>query len=279
MKSCLQTEGQTILQHGLSIWKYTHKLLKKDYSNFKLPKWWNDYESRIHSNLHDFKTVKHYTINHDIGKPYCLSIDENGKRHFTDHAIKSKDVWNLIFPEKKDIGILIENDMLFHSGDELTIIKKRLPTKTICTLILTALAELHSNANMFGGITSDSFKIKFKKFEKLSKKILHYYFDHRHSYVIVRNDLSGPQKAVQSAHASIEMARAYLNKNSEHPSLVLTIVKNEPKLKEMMKELFEKDIRFIVFREPDIGNQITAIATEPLNFDKRQKLSRLQLLQ
>jgi len=40
------------------------------------------------------------------------------------------------------------------------------------SLLLTGLSEVHSNASMFGGIESTSFKIKFKQLEKRGKKIL-----------------------------------------------------------------------------------------------------------
>jgi hypothetical protein len=39
-------------------------------------------------------------------------------------------------------------------------------------LLLTGLCELHSNAQMFGGIDSTSFKIKFKQLERLGKKVI-----------------------------------------------------------------------------------------------------------
>jgi hypothetical protein len=278
MRNTEQTQGQNILQHGLSVWDYIRRLLDKDYEGFKLPKWWSEYESRIYGNLHTRKQIKHYCIHHDMGKPDCLVIDEAGRKHFPNHAEISADLWDSTFPKRKVEGCLIRNDMLFHEASDEEIIRKRLSTATICTLILSALAELHSNARMFGGIDSDSFKIKFKRFEKRAKKALHYYFDHRHSYIITRNDLPNSQKAVQGSHASIEMARTFLTKGDEHPSLILTVVKNENKLKAMSKELFEKGIKFVVFREPDRDNEITAIATEPLSFERRRKLSRLQLL-
>jgi hypothetical protein len=40
------------------------------------------------------------------------------------------------------------------------------------TLLLTGLAELHSNAQMFGGLDSISFKIKFKSINQRGKQIL-----------------------------------------------------------------------------------------------------------
>ena len=45
--------------------------------------------------------------------------------------------------------------------------------KTIAlTLLIAGLCEVHSNASMFGGIESTSFKIKMKQIEKRGKRIL-----------------------------------------------------------------------------------------------------------
>jgi uncharacterized protein YlaN (UPF0358 family) len=40
------------------------------------------------------------------------------------------------------------------------------------TLLLTGLSEIHSNSQMFGGIDSISFKIKWKCINKRGKQIL-----------------------------------------------------------------------------------------------------------
>jgi len=39
-------------------------------------------------------------------------------------------------------------------------------------LLLTGLAEIHANADMFGGIDNDSFKIKWKQIDKRGRAIL-----------------------------------------------------------------------------------------------------------
>lgn len=107
-------------------------------------------------------------------------------------------------------------------------------------------------------------------------------------YVIVRKDLTPPQRAVQSAHAAIEAGRAFLPPNTKHddclenhPHLVICEVKDEKKLKSTEKKLQENQIQYRVFKEPDIGDQMTAIATEPIHSedDRRNTLRRYQLLQ
>lgn len=88
-------------------------------------------------------------------------------------------------------------------------------------------------------------------------------------------------KAVQSAHAAI-------NFTFEHPSragpwfrdsnyLVLLEVKNERQLKQLIQRCEELQLYYTVFREPDIGNQITAVAIEPSDIT-RKLVSKIPLL-
>lgn len=279
MRACLQTKDQNTLQHGLSVWKHTYTLISSDdLSNYRLPQWFSAYKKQLLDNIHPFKTIKHYAIWHDCGKPYTLEIDAEGKRHFPNHSEKSAEIFSNQIRNDETITRLIGNDMLMHTKKYEEIMEMNLSVQDLCTHLIIALAELHANAALFGGIDSDSFKIKFKRLEKLGKKICYQLFDHGYSYVVVRNDLSAAQKAVQSCHASIEAARYFLKDKDEHPSLVLCVVKNEAKLQSIIKELYDKNIRIKTFREPDIGNQLTAIATEPLYGDDRKALSRFQLL-
>ena len=99
--------------------------------------------------------------------------------------------------------------------------------------------------------------------------------------VVTRSDLSPAQQAVQSAHAAIDFC-------FEHPSragpwqkesnyLVLLSLNNEEQLKLLIRNCERLDLRHTVFREPDIGNLITAVAIEPS--EKTQKLvSRIPLM-
>jgi hypothetical protein len=42
----------------------------------------------------------------------------------------------------------------------------------LITHIIVGLAEMNSNAEMFGGVNSDSYKIKYKNFDKYAKRVL-----------------------------------------------------------------------------------------------------------
>jgi hypothetical protein len=278
MRATKQAQNQTIVQHGLSVWKHTRSLIQGNTEGFRLPQWYLDHKEEILDNLHDYKTIKHYNIWHDMGKPYCRTIDDEGKQHFPDHANKSAEIWNELFPDRPVIGNLIKHDMKFHLSTINDILECKLSPSDLCTLMITALAELHSNATMFGGITSTSFIIKWKKLDKLGKKICDKLFNHAYMYVLVRNDLSKAQQAVQSAHAAIESSRRYLKEGDEHPSVILCSVKNENKLMKYAKHFEDIGVDHVLFREPDIGNAPTALASRPLVGKDRQAFSRFQLL-
>ena len=79
-------------------------------------------------------------------------------------------------------------------------------------------------------------------------------------FVIVRNDLSRSQKTVQTLHAGAE----YILNNPQTPwdngTVVCLKVDNEDQLKEEIKRLDKMEIKHSIFKEPDIGNEITSLA-------------------
>ncbi len=90
--------------------------------------------------------------------------------------------------------------------------------------------------------------------------------------------MSYPQKCVQSCHAAIESAKYLFSNNKEHPHLVVCEVKNENSLKKAIENLNQTNIKYKVFIEPDIGDEITALATEPLSGEERRFFKKYQLL-
>ncbi len=81
-------------------------------------------------------------------------------------------------------------------------------------------------------------------------------------YVVVRADLSVAQKAVQAGHA---LAEWLLNNeettNWDNGTLVYLTATNSIKLRNLIHKLYDNNIKFSSFKEPDLDNEVTAIAS------------------
>lgn len=103
--------------------------------------------------------------------------------------------------------------------------------------------------------------------------------EHAYVYCFVRRDLSQPQIAVQSSHACIDACKLFdFASLSEHPSVIMLGVKTETQLENVCKRLEKQGIRFASFREPDIGDQLTSVCTEPVSQEQRAIFKKYQLL-
>jgi len=180
MKSTEQMKNLSTLEHGKMVFRYFQKLIE-DIENGL----YNDkpyilkiYEAFKKTNI-PYRTLKLYMIFHDCGKWKCLTIDDEGRRHFPNHAEISYEIFRETFPHDIDAQWLIRLDMLFHTGS-CEDIKNCIDTDLLPTLALTAIAELHANASMFGGMESTSFKIKAKK---LSRNLKHLTAEKLHKLV------------------------------------------------------------------------------------------------
>lgn len=85
--------------------------------------------------------------------------------------------------------------------------------------------------------------------------------------LVTRSDLRPGQQAVQAAHAMRQFVE-------EHPgldvpwfeksnTLALLSVSDEASLERLADKADDLDLKLSVFREPDLGNALTAIALEP----------------
>jgi hypothetical protein len=97
-------------------------------------------------------------------------------------------------------------------------------------------------------------------------------------YVFLRRDLAHPHQVVQACHAAIEAARAFLSPPEQHPSVIVCGVRDERRLYRCLDRLRAAGIRCRPFHEPDLGNELTAVATEPLCGDRRELVSGFPLL-
>lgn len=92
-------------------------------------------------------------------------------------------------------------------------------------------------------------------------------------YVVVRNDMSVGQKAVQAGHALAEWM-LYDSESWKNRTLVYLTARDEDHLKSIATRLGFKDINFVTFQEPDIDFEWTAIAT----YSDGKMFKRLPLL-
>lgn len=95
-------------------------------------------------------------------------------------------------------------------------------------------------------------------------------------YVFVRTDLSTPQVIVQACHAALEAGREFSVDGTPH--LVLLAVPDEQQLLKAASYLAEVEISHILFREPDIGDAATAIATRAVHGVERRLFRKYQCL-
>jgi hypothetical protein len=94
--------------------------------------------------------------------------------------------------------------------------------------------------------------------------------------VFIRQDLSFPQQVVQSCHA---VRQIHGNQTTEDERLIVLAAKNENELIRIKSRLEEAGIDHWAFTEPDIGNQITSIATGPIRGHQRSFFKKYRLLQ
>jgi len=81
-------------------------------------------------------------------------------------------------------------------------------------------------------------------------------------YVIVRKDLSVSQRAVQAGHVVAQFCLYGPFSRWTNGTLIYLGIKNLEHLEELINQLNNNNINYTEFREPDIGNEVTAIATD-----------------
>ena len=175
MAACEQTQGMNMLEHGQRVHDaYVHLhngLVANGFEQAEpaLQAWFNRIQACIPSALLTPDNVKAYHVYHDCGKHLVLCTDDTGRRHFPDHASASAVQFQAIFPDDHQTHWLIAHDMDFHTmrGEDLRALWAE---PLAATLYLTAWAEIRANATMFGGLESESYKIKRSRLLQAAKK-------------------------------------------------------------------------------------------------------------
>lgn len=81
-------------------------------------------------------------------------------------------------------------------------------------------------------------------------------------YLIVRKDLSHSQRAVQAGHALAEYLLHSPNFRWKNETLIYLGVKGLNQLENLKRKLELHGINYVEFREPDLNNEATAIASD-----------------
>lgn len=178
MRNTYQFENIDMIKHGEMVYEQYQKLIhaieNKNEQYFKDIGFTFDWEfiENLYSYQYDIDTMKSYQIYHDCGKHLSKTTDENGKIHYPNHAQHSSDLYGEYFDNTVAQDLILK-DLNFHTfkSEEMCEWLKNESPKTLASLYLTALSEILANSSMFGGITSESFKIKRKRLIQHGKKL------------------------------------------------------------------------------------------------------------
>lgn len=189
MISTLQTQEQNMLAHGLSVNDWLEDILSWLIDDSKLKHSWklpqclvNDkqrFRDMFITSLHKTfngdayasakRSLQRYVIFHDCGKPSCITYNETGK-HFPAHEKVSAMTWVSLGGSVVEAR-LMSMDMLIHTI-KAEDVNEFVKLTEAPILMLVGLCEIHSNAKMFGGVDSQSFKIKHSRLSARWKKIM-----------------------------------------------------------------------------------------------------------
>jgi hypothetical protein len=177
MRGCMQFREQDVLEHGLAV-TLAFAALRRALETGEVPEGWRlpdwlmtaDARATFLSRCLPAETLYWYQRYHDCGKPHCREVGADGRVHFPNHAEVSERTWAGC-GGAPEIGRLIQLDMAMHtaSAEEMADFIK-LPEAH--SLFLTAMAEIHANAPMFGGFENSSFKAKAKHLDRRGKQFL-----------------------------------------------------------------------------------------------------------
>lgn len=170
MKGVEQFPGMSVLDHGRDVFaRYLDLISPEPQLKWRMPDW----VEKLRPLQLPLEVMKHYLIYHDCGKPFSRTVDAEGKQHFPDHAQKSHETWMQYAETEEDrqIGNLILMDMDAHTikGDAIDEFIKRPEAPS---LLFAALAEIHSNAQWLQQLDSDQFKIKWKRIDKIGRRLV-----------------------------------------------------------------------------------------------------------
>lgn len=133
-----------------------------------VPGWFFDCKQLTLSQA-EYHLMRRYLLQHDCGKPFVYTEDEQGRAHFPNHAQASARIWGVV-GGSADEQYLIEHDMDLHilKAEGLEQFAKGRFAKL---QLIAALASLWANQDDFGGVESTSFKCKLKHLDRRGRAL------------------------------------------------------------------------------------------------------------
>jgi len=112
-------------------------------------------------------------------------------------------------------------------------------------------------------------------FVVLNNELAEYY-----TYIIVRQDISHEQQLVQAAHATLKLGASLIDSpvGLNNLNFVVCGVKNEDEVRGAAEYLYSSGYDTVEFREPDINDEVTAIASFPIKSTKKRFMKRYKIL-
>jgi len=101
----------------------------------------------------------------------------------------------------------------------------------------------------------------------------------KYVYFFTRQDISPEQQLVQTSHVALKLGVEYGSViNPDNTYFTVIGVRNREALEAVAEILIKFNFRFEVFSEPDLNDEITSIATTPIDEDNRGALLAFNLL-
>lgn len=142
--------------------------------------------------------------------------------------------------------------------------------------------RLHNNGLLFGQPINDVLTTEeHRAFMDLKESIVRKDLVRKYSYFFTRQDMFEEYQLVQTSHAALELGALIAATEPESiKGLHFTCcgVSTLYELEEVEEILKKMKVPYVVFREPDIGNEKTAIGVYPLQEHKRGLLRNYRLL-
>lgn len=101
-----------------------------------------------------------------------------------------------------------------------------------------------------------------------------YDFDRMYTYIFVRQDITPEYQLVQASHVALSLGTKLSHVNVDN--LHFTVI-GIPDLKEL-ESIVDTKYDKVLFFEPDIDNELTAIAFYPIRWNERKELMNYNLL-